>query len=77
MTPIKAIRKKCLECMSGNFKAIKYCTCDGVNSTRCALWPLRFGLRPATARKRYGPELLSPKRMPEANEDLADLTKRE
>lgn len=71
--PLRAIREKCLDCCSGSAKVVRYCACDGVNSTRCALWPFRFGYRPATARKRYGKQLLSPKLMPGPNVDIALL----
>ena len=71
MTPIRAIRAKCLDCCSGSHKAVKFCACDGVNSTECPLWPFRFGVRPATARKRFGAKLLSPKAMPDANLELS------
>jgi len=67
ITPLKAIRKYCLDCCDGSHKAVKYCTCDGINSTRCILWPYRFGLRPVTAAKRHGPELLNSRLMPPAD----------
>ena len=72
MTPIKAIRKKCLDC-SGTWKAVKYCPCDGLNSTRCELWPFRFGKRPQTAAKYYGAQFLDPQQMPDANDDIDSL----
>lgn len=70
--PLKAIRLKCLDC-GGTDKVVKYCSMDGLNSTRCPLWPYRFGKRPATARKKYGDALLSPKDMPPANMPLEEL----
>ena len=74
MTPIQAIRKHCLDCCGGSSKTVKFCTCDGVNSTpACHLWPLRFGMRPQTARKRYGDKFLSPKDMPPSDVELASL----
>ena len=66
MTPIKAIRLHCLDCCGGSSKVVQFCTCDGVNSTRCDLWPYRFGKRPATAAKKYGKRFLDPKQMPSA-----------
>ena len=36
LTPIKAIRAKCLDCCCGNSNEIKLCTCTG-----CALYPYR------------------------------------
>ena len=67
MTPIQAIRKHCLDCCCGRSQVVKFCTCDGLNSTRCHLWPYRFGMRPATAAKKYGEWLLDPNRMPSAD----------
>ena len=40
LTPLKAIRAKCLDCSAGQYNEIKYCTVD------CALKPYRFGHRP-------------------------------
>lgn len=68
----KAIRAKCLDC-SGTAKMVKYCTLDGHNSTRCELWPYRFGISPAAAVRRYGIEFMDPELMPDANVCLDDL----
>ncbi len=70
--PLKAIRQYCLEC-SGSSKQVMWCTCDGVHSTRCPLWPFRFGIRPETARQRYGERLLTPECMPDADVDVDEL----
>jgi len=43
LTPIKAIRANCLECMCGSYKEVRECTIDD-----CPLWPYRFGKRPGT-----------------------------
>ena len=43
-TPIKAIRKKCLECCFGSYKEIRECEVTG-----CALHPYRMGRRPDSA----------------------------
>jgi len=40
-TPIKAIRKKCLDCTCGQVKEIR--DCPIIN---CALYPYRMGCRP-------------------------------
>jgi len=73
MTPMKAIRKHCLDCCCGSSKAVKYCTCDGINGTRCFLWPFRFGKRPKTlARKGLG-WLLDPRQMPSADISLDEV----
>jgi hypothetical protein len=41
LTPIKAIREKCLECSCGSRQEVRFCPI-----TRCALWPYRLGKRP-------------------------------
>ena len=40
-TPIKAIRKKCIDCCNGQYKEIRNCTV-----INCALYPYRMGRRP-------------------------------
>jgi len=40
-TPIKAIRKKCLDCCCGHWKEVQLCTI-----VKCALYPYRLGCRP-------------------------------
>lgn len=44
---LKAIRRECRLCMNNSPDLIARCTSQG-----CPLWQYRFGLRPATARKR-------------------------
>lgn len=41
MTPMKAIRAKCLECCAGSWFEVKNCEIDD-----CALFLYRFGHRP-------------------------------
>ena len=41
LTPLKAIRSKCMECFCGQAKAIKLC-----NLSECPLFPYRMGKRP-------------------------------
>jgi hypothetical protein len=72
VSPLKAIRLKCLDCSSTS-KMVRYCPADGVHSTRCALWPFRFGARPATAARRHGEQFLDPKAMPDANVPVEEL----
>jgi len=67
-TPLKAIRAKCRDCSCGSFKAVRFCS-----ATACPLWPYRLGLRPETARKRYGDRLMDPDRMPEHTVPLETL----
>lgn len=41
LTPIKAIRAKCLDCCAGSQKEVALCVIE-----KCALFPYRFGKRP-------------------------------
>ena len=41
LTPIKAIRAKCLECCAGQYHEVRFCKVKG-----CALYEYRFGHRP-------------------------------
>jgi hypothetical protein len=66
ISPLKAIRLKCLDCC-GTSDVVKFCTLDGVNSTRCSLWPFRFGERPQTVARGAKARFLDPHRMPPAN----------
>ena len=72
LSPLKAIRAKCLDCCGGRPSVVRHCTCNGQTSTECALWPYRFGIRPGTARKRYGADLLDPKKIPDADVEPRD-----
>lgn len=40
-TPVKAIRKKCLDCCNYQSKEVRLCTI-----INCAIYPYRFGRRP-------------------------------
>tara|TARA_B100001250_G_scaffold323244_1_gene286641 strand:- start:357 stop:563 length:207 start_codon:yes stop_codon:yes gene_type:complete len=44
LTPIKAIRKKCLDCACGSHKEVRECTV-----IKCPIYPYRFGRRPDKA----------------------------
>lgn len=65
-TPLEAIRAHCLQCCESRL-IVKFCTCDGLNSTKCPLWPFRFGKRPSTMKKGPDAYLLDPKKMPPAD----------
>lgn len=41
-TPLKAIRKKCLDCCSGQVVEVRECP----PCKHCTLWPYRMGHRP-------------------------------
>lgn len=45
LTPIKAIREKCLNCVCGSAHEVKLCPCND-----CSLYPFRFGKNPYTKR---------------------------
>jgi len=51
LSPLKQIRKQCLDCSYGQVKTIRFCS-----STECPLWYLRFGKFPRTVVKRKGKE---------------------
>ena len=45
LTPVKAIRAKCLDCCCGHPSEVRFCT-----AVKCPLYPYRMGKRPkATA----------------------------
>jgi hypothetical protein len=46
LTPVKAIRAKCIDCMGGSSKEVRLC-----NIPECSLFPYRLGKNPARARK--------------------------
>jgi len=48
ITPIKAIRRKCLDCSGGSYKEVKECPCfeDNGSIEKCFLWPYRLGKKP-------------------------------
>ena len=41
LTPVKAIRAKCIDCCCGEKKEVREC-----NMAECPLWPYRMGKRP-------------------------------
>lgn len=42
MTPLRAIRAKCLDCVLGSSNEVSLCPME----SKCALWPFRFGKNP-------------------------------
>jgi hypothetical protein len=48
LTPMKAIRQKCLQCCCDQLKEVRECAVQS-----CALWPYRMGRRP----KKQAPSL--------------------
>jgi hypothetical protein len=71
-SPLRAIRRHCLDCAEGNAKYVLWCTQDGLHSSRCPLWPYRLGVRPATAHAKF-PALVTPELMPPASANLEAL----
>lgn len=46
LTPLRAIRAKCMDCVCGQSLEVKLCPCDGTQSTYCPLYPYRLGRGP-------------------------------
>lgn len=53
LTPIQAIRKKCLECCCNSYKSIAKCLLID-----CPLYPYRMGMRPETYEKKLTKTLI-------------------
>lgn len=70
---VKLIRQQCTDCSGESARYILWCPCDGRNSTRCHLWPFRFGQRPETIRAKYGDRLVTPEKMPPADVEIERL----
>lgn len=49
--PLRAIRRKCLDCSGGSTLEVKECVMN-----QCALWPFRFGRNPYLAQAQEEPE---------------------
>ena len=49
LTPIKAIRAKCLDCCCLSYKEVKLCS-----DKECSLYPYRLGKNPYIKRKKGG-----------------------
>lgn len=48
ITPLKAIRLKCLDCMCGNVNEVRACP-----RSDCSLFPFRFGKNPYKKKREY------------------------
>ena len=48
LTPIKAIRKKCLDCVGNQYKTVRLC-----EDKKCPLHPYRMGRRPKDGSSLY------------------------
>lgn len=51
ITPLRAIRFKCLDCCCGSSYEVKMCTCEN-----CSLYPFREGHNPFKAKREYTEE---------------------
>ena len=51
MTPMKAIRAKCLDCCCGSSEEVKLCPCE-----KCSLWVYRLGTNPFIQKREYTEE---------------------
>jgi hypothetical protein len=49
-TPMKAIRRKCLDCAGGSSQEVGLCPAHN-----CSLFPFRFGKRPGTVKREATP----------------------
>lgn len=58
ISPLKAIRLKCLECSCGSSYEVKLCPV-----TKCALYPFREGRDPYRAKVELTPEQLEQRRI--------------
>jgi len=67
-SPLKSIRRHCLDCCGGSRKMVKNCT-----SFSCPLWYFRFGVMPKTAVKKYGKKLLNPDSIPSSDISIDSL----
>lgn len=75
LSPLTAVRKNCLDCSGGSSQQVKFCPCDSVHSTRCHLWPYRFGKRPGTASSKYTEEFVTPGALPPPDVMLEECEK--
>lgn len=51
ISPLKAIREKCIDCVCGQIKEVKLC-----ESETCPLWPFRMGKNPYRTKREYTDE---------------------
>jgi hypothetical protein len=68
LTPLRAIRKHCIECSGNLVKNALWC-----QVTSCTLWRYRLGARPSTVREKHCPELVDPAAQPGPEMNVEDL----
>ena len=67
MTPVRAIRAKCLDCCAGSAHEVKLCTCPS-----CSLYPFRLGKNPNRTGKVNGGAFVAKNHG--STDDTADAT---
>lgn len=65
MTPLKAIRAKCLDCCGGQANEVRLCPCPD-----CTMYPFRFGNNPARKGKGGNPAFSSKTPIQVSDSDL-------
>lgn len=56
LSPLKAIRAKCLDCGGNSYTEVKLCQCDGIHSHLCPLYQYRLGHNPNRTGREYTEE---------------------
>lgn len=54
ITPLDAIKRKCLKCSHGSKAEVENCTLKN----KCPLYPFRFGTIPVTVKNEYGDDVI-------------------
>ena len=65
MSPIKALRLRCLDCCGGSPNEVRLCS-----AVACASWPFRMGENPWVAKRAISPEHLAKLRRGRETRDL-------
>ena len=62
ISPLKAIREKCLDCSNGSYKEVELCPID-----YCPIYPFRFGKNPNMRRELTEDQLVELRNRAQAN----------
>lgn len=54
MTPLNAIKEKCLKCSHNSLDGVANCTLKG----KCPLYPFRFGIMPLDLKGKYSEDVV-------------------
>ena len=68
ISPLKAIKERCIDCSGGSFNEVKVCT-----ATNCALYPFRLGKNPFSKK---GKRVLTDDQRKELAERMAKARKK-